>query len=224
MAPAELTKKALLRLAVPTVVIGLVFFITAGTLDYWQAWVYLAIRLTQESFTALYFLKNDPEFSARRMRMEEKEPKQQLLIMLLGIVFRIGFVIPGIDHRFGWSAVPSELVIAMDAIVFLGYILCFLVYKENSYAGRTVEVEKGQKVVSTGPYSIVRHPMYLSVFFIYIATPLALGSYWALPIALLLIPLFIFRILNEEETLRRDLPGYTEYCKKTRYRLIPLVW
>ena len=123
-----------------------------------------------------------------------------------------------------WSSVPSELVIASNAVVLIGYFICFLAFRENSYAARTVEVEKGQKVISTGPYSIIRHPMYMGVLLMYLSTPIALGSYWALPPFLLMIPVIIYRTLNEEELLRRKLPGYKAYCKKVRYRLIPYVW
>lgn len=128
------------------------------------------------------------------------------------------------DKRFGWSNVPFELVVAADIVVVLGYGLIFLVFKENSFAGRTIKVEKGQKVISTGPYSIIRHPMYLGVLFMYLATPIALGSYWAILPFLLTIPMLAYRIRNEEKVLGRELKGYMEYCKKVRFHLIPNVW
>jgi len=129
-----------------------------------------------------------------------------------------------LDKRFGWSNVPFELVVAADIVVVLGYGLIFLVFKENSFAGRTIKVEKGQKVISTGPYSIIRHPMYLGVLFMYLATPIALGSYWAILPFLLTIPMLAYRIRNEEKVLGRELKGYMEYCKKVRFHLIPNVW
>lgn len=222
-APA-IKEKALLLFTAAFVALGLMLFVPAGTTDYWQAWVYLAILFIPVSFVVLYFLKNDPGFLERRFKMKEKEAKQQLVVKLAGILFIIGFLIPGLDRRFGWSSVPFELVAVADALVLLGYIICFLVFRENSYAGRTIEVVKGQTVISTGLYSIIRHPMYVGVILLYTVTPIALGSYWALPPFLLIAPILIFRILNEEEVLRRELPGYTEYCKKTRYRLLPFVW
>ncbi len=224
MAKSELKKKAVLLYAAALLVIGLALFLPAGTLDYWQAWVYIAIVFVPVIFVGLYFLKNDSEFLARRFKTREKEAKQKL-IQKAGIpIFIIGFLLPGLDRRFGWSNVPFEFIVAADILVFLGYLLIFLVFRENSYAGRTVRVEKGQKVISTGPYSVIRHPMYIGVLFMYLATPIALGSYVAVLPFLLIIPMLVFRILNEEEVLRRELPGYKEYCKKVRYRLIPFIW
>ena len=219
-----LTKKIVLIWAAAIIVVGIVLFVPAGTLDYWQAWAYMAILFVPASFVVMYFLKKDPEFLERRLRTKEKEARQGAIIAMATVVFIIGFLIPGLDYRFGWSEIPLEIVLAADVFVFLGYGLIFLVFKENSYAGRTVQVDKGQKVISTGPYSFVRHPMYVGTLIMYLATPIALGSYIAAPLFLLLIPAIVLRILNEEEVLRRDLPGYKEYCKKTRYRLVPFIW
>lgn len=204
--------------------ICLVLFVPAGTLDYWQAWLYMAVIFAPASFVLLYFLKKDPQFLERRMQFREKEAKEKNVVRVAWVVFIIGFLIPGLDRRYGWSGVPSEIVIAADVVVFLGYVLCFLVFMENSYAGRTIRVEKGQKVISTGPYSIIRHPMYLGSMLLYVATPIALGSYWALPPFLFMVPVLIYRILDEEDLLRRELAGYKEYCQKTRYRLLPFIW
>ena len=224
MDASALRKKALLLFMAAFAALCSMFFLPAGTLDYWQAWVYLAIVLVPAAFVISYFLKNDPEFLERRLKTKEKE-KEQALVQKFGlIIFLIGFLIPGLDRRFGWSDVPFGFVLAADAIVFLGYALIFLVFKENSYAGRTVRIEKGQKVVSTGLYSIIRHPMYFGTLIMYLASPVALGSYVALPVLALCVPMLVFRILNEEDMLRRELPGYREYCKKVKYRLVPLVW
>ncbi|MEW6035791.1 MAG: isoprenylcysteine carboxylmethyltransferase family protein [Candidatus Micrarchaeota archaeon] len=216
-------KILLVSLAAP-VVVGAMLFVPAATLDYWQAWAYMAVLFAPVAFVVLYFLKNDPAFLERRLRTREKEARQGLIIKAGALVFLAGFLIPGLDRRFGWSQVPAEISIAADIAVFLGYALVFLVFRENSYAGRTIQVEKGQRVISTGPYSVIRHPMYLGTLLMYLATPLALGSYVAVPMFLLLVPLIVLRILNEEEVLRRDLPGYADYCKKTKYRLLPFIW
>jgi protein-S-isoprenylcysteine O-methyltransferase Ste14 len=219
-----LRKKILLVFIAALIIIGLVLFGPAGTLDYWQAWVYMAMIFIPASFVLAYFLKKDPEFLERRMRTKEREAKQKLIIKMATIIFVIGFLIPGFDQRFGWSEVPAQISLAADVFVFLGYALIFFVFRENSYAGRTIQVEKGQKVISTGPYSVIRHPMYFGTLIMYISTPLALGSYVALPFFLLLIPVMVLRIMNEEEVLSRDLTGYVAYCEKTRYRLLPFIW
>jgi protein-S-isoprenylcysteine O-methyltransferase Ste14 len=224
MDKSALKAKAVLLFSAAFVVLGIMFFLPAGTLDYWQAWAYMAVTLVPAFFVVLYFLHKDPEFLARRLKMKEKEAKQKLVVKAAGIIFVIGFLLPGLDRRFGWSNVPAEWSLAAALIVLLGYLLCFLVFRENSYAGRTIEVVKGQKVISSGPYSLIRHPMYFGTLLLYLATPIALGSYWALPPFLLMLPILVLRILNEEEVLRRELKGYAQYCKKVRYRLLPHVW
>ncbi|VVC02302.1 Phospholipid methyltransferase [uncultured archaeon] len=199
-------------------------FLPAGTLDYWQAWAYMAVIFLPAFFVIFYFLKSDPGFIERRMQYKEKEAKQKTIVKAASILFLIGFIVPGLDRRFGWSHLPAESAIAADIIVFLGYLLCIWVFKENRYASRTVRVEKGQTVVSTGPYAMVRHPMYLGSIALYLATPIALGSYLALPFFALSAIAILFRILDEERLLKDKLPGYAAYCKKTRYRLVPYIW
>lgn len=220
----ELWKKTIGIYVIAFVAIFLMLFLPAGTLNYWEGWIYLGIMLIPAFFVMIYFLKTDPEFLEKRFQFKEKRRVQSLIVKVTGVLFFIGFLVPGIDHRFSWSNVPVEIVVVSEVIVFLNYLLVVLVFKTNRYAARTIIVQKDQQVISTGPYAIVRHPMYLGTILMYLFTPLALGSYWALPFFLVIPIALVARILNEEEMLLRELPGYKEYCKKVKYRIIPFVW
>ncbi len=220
----ELIRIVLVRFLGAILVLSAMFFLPAGTLAYREAWVYLAILFIPMLFVLIYLLKNDPALLARRMKMREREAEQKLIIKLSYIPFLLAFVLPGFDKRFGWSNVPVGVVILTDILVLLGYGIVFLVFRENRYASRVIEVEQGQTVISSGPYALVRHPMYLGSLLLYILSPLALGSYWAMLPAILIIPIIVARIRNEERVLERELTGYQAYMQKTRYRLIPGVW
>jgi protein-S-isoprenylcysteine O-methyltransferase Ste14 len=215
-------KKAYLVPIIIMIVMGVVLFIPAGSLRFWQAWIFWLGFSLLTFFIAAYFLKKSPELLSRRMKYSEKETTRKAPAILN--LFFVGYLIPGLDFRFHWSNVPIWIIIASNAIVFLGYIFIIFVFKENSYASSVIQVEKEQQVITTGPYSIVHHPMYLGLLLMLLFTPLALGSYWAIIPFLLSIPMNIFRIKNEEEVLLGELQGYKEYCSKTRYRLIPLIW
>ncbi len=204
--------------------VGVFLFLPAGSFRYYEAWIYSLALFIPMITTLLYLVKYDPKLLERRMRFKEKEEKQKLIIRLSRLPFILGFLIPGFDYRFGWSDIPMAFVIAANVIVMAGYFFVFLVFRENSYTSRIVEVEKEQEVITTGPYSIVRHPMYTGTIVMFLFTPLALGSWWAI-IAFALWPVvLVFRIFDEERVLMKDLKGYKEYCEKTRYRLIPFVW
>jgi protein-S-isoprenylcysteine O-methyltransferase Ste14 len=214
----------LIRVVLIVPVLAAVFFIPAGTVAYWEAWVYLAVLLIPFAFVVAHFLRNNPGFLERRMLMRERESAQRRIISLSFFWFALTFILPGLDRRFGWSEVPVSVVLAADLVVLLGYGLIFLVFRENQYASRTVQVEKGQQVITTGPYALVRHPMYLGTLLMYLASPVALGSWWALIPALLIFPILVARIRNEEQVLERELPGYPEYRQHTRHRLVPGIW
>jgi len=206
---------------------GLLLFVPAGTVEYWQAWVYLSIFNGASVLVTLYLLRKDRALLERRMSggpTAEKRPAQKLIMLCTSIGFIALLVVPGLDHRFGWSSVPPRGVAAGDALVAIGFYLIFLVYRENTFSSATVEVAENQKVISTGPYAIVRHPMYASASLYLFGTPLALGSYWGLVPILAMTPFLIWRLLDEESHLARNLPGYTEYQQRVRYRLVPFVW
>ena len=214
----------LIRLILGIVFIGACLFWPAGTFNYWQAWAWLAALFIPMMISLVYLVKRDPALLERRTRTNETRTAQKWIIAVSVIYFLIVFVLPGFDKRFGWSAVPVWLVIAADLVVFAAFSLYNLVIKANTFASRIIEVEQDQQVITSGPYALVRHPMYLSMILFMAATPLALGSYWAFIPSLALIPLLAARAKNEEELLIKDLAGYREYMQKTRYRLFPGVW
>jgi protein-S-isoprenylcysteine O-methyltransferase Ste14 len=221
---SELIKLVGSRLIMGIPALILILFLPAGTFAYWEAWVYLAILLVPMFFVMIYFLKKAPEFLARRMQLKEKEVEQKIIVKLALIPFLLAFILPGIDKQFGWSNVPVSIIVGSEILVCIGYLLVVLVFRENQFASRIIEVVKGQTVIQSGPYRIVRHPMYLGTILMYVASPLALGSYWAIIPAVFIIPVLIARIINEEKVLTKELEGYSEYKQKTRYRLIPGIW
>jgi len=199
-------------------------FIPAGTVFYWEAWIYLAILFIPMFLVSAHLIRNDPELLERRLRMKEKEPEQKLIIKLAYLYFVVLVLLAGFDQRYGWSSVSSATVFVADLVVVSGYILFVMVLKENRYASRIIEVVPEQRVIMTGPYALIRHPMYLAVLLMYTFTPLALGSVWAMILTPVLLILLVARIRNEERVLSRDLPGYRDYCQKVKYRIIPGIW
>lgn len=215
---------SIVRLVLGIVFIGAFLFWPAGTFNYWQAWAWLGSLFIPMIVSFFYLVKRDPTLLERRVRTNETRPQQKWIILISTIYFIIIFILPGFDKRYGWSNLPVWLVIAADLMVVASYALYMLVLQTNSYASRIIEVEKGQQVITTGPYAYVRHPMYLAMILMMTATPLALGSFWAFIPSIALIPILGARAKNEEELLVTDLPGYREYMQKTRYRLCPGIW
>ena len=219
--------KAFSGLAFMTLMIGVFLFVPAWTLDYWEAWVYLFVFSGSCAIVTLYFLKHDTELIKRRVKAgptAEREKTQKVIQSLANVAFILGILLPGLDHRFQWSQVPFSLVLASDIFVLLGFIAVFFVFKENTYTSAIVEVDPDQKVISTGPYRLVRHPMYAGALVMFLFTHVALGSFWGVLGTIPLIVLIIFRLLDEEKFLAEHLSGYKEYCNTTRYRLIPRIW
>jgi protein-S-isoprenylcysteine O-methyltransferase Ste14 len=220
----RLARAALLRLVSAFVVLPALLVLPAGTLAYWEAWTFLAVLLIPMTLTMAYLLWRDPELLERRMRTGEKDAAQTLIVALAGVLFLAVILIPGFDRRFGWSHVPLAAVLVADLLVLVSYGVFILVLRENRSASRIVEVESGQRVVATGPYAVVRHPMYAAVAVMGLATPVALGSWWAFIPALLLVAVLAERIKNEERLLAAELMGYSDYMRTTVYRLVPGVW
>lgn len=220
----QLARTVIVRLSLGIPIIILIVILPSGKWDYWQGWMYLATLFIPMFITFPYLLIKNPALLERRMRTREKEAAQKKIIGLSYFYFLAAFILPGLDVSFGWSNVPPLVSIFADVFVLVGYLIFIWVMNVNSYLSRIVEVDAGQKVVSTGPYGIVRHPMYFGISLLYIASPLALGSYWAILPALLIIPLLAARIRNEEMVLLRDLPGYAEYRQNVKYRLLPGIW
>lgn len=214
--------KAYIMPVIVIIVLSMILFLPAGTLKFWQAWIYLAIFSIITIFMIIYFSKKSPELLIRRSEFRDQQSIRKIPPFLK--LFLVMYLIPGLDFRFNWSAVPLWLVIVANLMVCSGYIFILIVFNENSYASATIKLENEQKVISTGPYALIRHPMYAGMLLMTLFTPLALGSYWALIPCILFIPWLYLRIKNEEEILLNELPGYEEYCEKIKYRLFPLIW
>ncbi|HVP47319.1 MAG TPA: isoprenylcysteine carboxylmethyltransferase family protein [Bryobacteraceae bacterium] len=224
-----LRDRLILRVFLALLMAGAILFVPAGTWRYWQAWVFLVVVFSFPLYTFLYFYKHDRPLLERRLRSREKISEQKSLIRIGKVLFLAISFLPSLDYRLVWSrallgAVPPWLSLISDALILAGLLLVFWVLRVNSYASRTIEVEAGQKVISSGPYALVRHPMYLGSIVMWLFVPLALGSYVAWPAFALWTPFYVYRLLNEEKFLRQELPGYAEYCLRTHFRLIPYVW
>ena len=224
---AKLKRKTILGFVLTTVIFELFLFVPAGSLNFWQGWVYSIITFVFLVGTAIYLWKRDPDLLKRRTEVgmiDEKE-KVEKIVQIIGLLGSISILlILALDHRFGWSNVPLYIVIFGDILLVLGYYIVFLTFKVNSFASTTIEVATDQKVISTGPYDVVRHSMYLGAIIALFGTPLSLGSWWGLLILIPTVLGIIVRLLDEEKFLSKNLQGYNEYCQKVRYRLIPLLW
>jgi protein-S-isoprenylcysteine O-methyltransferase Ste14 len=222
-----LHRKAFISLAVLVLVMALLLFGAAGTLRYWQAWLFLATYFAVSLALTLYLIKRDPALLARRMRggpFAEREPTQKIIMFFASFGFIALLVLPAVDHRFGWSDTSPAIAIAGDLLNLLGWLGIFFVFRENSFASATIESAADQRVISSGPYAWVRHPMYGAGFLLLLGIPIALGSWWGILVAFAILPALIWRLLDEERFLARNLPEYAEYQGRVRYRLLPLLW
>lgn len=224
---STLNQRAWVRSVLSLVVFMAMLFIPAGTLQFWPGWLYGFIFAASTTAISVYFLKHDPKLVERRMKVgpaAEQRPAQKIIMAITLAGFILLIVLPGLDYRWHWSYMPPWLVLAANVVLALSFAIFFIVLKQNSYAASTIRVEADQPVVSTGLYAIVRHPLYSGALLLMLVTPLALGSYWTLLVAFALIPVLMWRLLDEERFLKQNLPGYADYCRTTRFRLIPLIW
>jgi len=222
-----LDTKAWLGLFIVAFAMALVLFAAAGTLAYWQAWVWLAVYVAASIAITLYLMKHDRALLARRMRggpTAETRPVQKIAMLIAMFAFVAIVLVPALDHRFGWSRVPLALVILGDVMTALFFWLMYRVFRENSFTAATVAIAPDQRVISTGPYALVRHPMYAGGLFLFIGAPLALGSYWGMLAFVAALPALIWRMFDEERLLAGELPGYADYCARVRWRLVPGVF
>ena len=223
------------KLIIPTVrtfligaiALGMALFLPAWTLKYWQAWVFIVVFMTSVNAIGVYLSLNDPELLERRKNVgpaAEQNTVQKIVMSFAIIGVMAVFVLSALDFRFGWSQMPAFISLAGNVLVVLGFLIQFLVFKENSYGASNIQTFADQKVISSGPYAVVRHPMYVGVLVMMFGVPLALGSFWGLAVLALITPVLIWRILDEEQLLKNDLSGYKEYTQKVRYRLVPYLW
>src|SRR6185437_1729484 len=211
---SSLHRRAFVGLAVLLLVVASLLFVVAGTLHYWQAWLFLAVYFAASLAITLYLVRKDPALLERRMSggpFAEKEPAQRIIMFLTSVGFIALLVEPAFDRRFGWSDLPAYFVVAGDLLILFGWLGIYFVFRENSFASATIESAADQRVISTGPYAWVRHPMYATALLMLLGIPLALGSWWGVLIVIAIVPALVWRLTDEERFLLQNLPGYPEY-------------
>lgn len=224
MKKTKLLFSALTKFLCGLILVGLLLFLPAGSFAYTGGWIFIALLFIPMIILGAVLLIKAPELLEKRLGAKEKENTQKGVVALSGLLFLIGFIIAGLDYRFGWSRVPTWLVVASSVVLLISYALYGEVMRENAYLSRTIEVQEGQKVVDTGLYGIVRHPMYAVTVWLFLSIPLVLGSFWSLLCFAPYPIVIVIRILNEEKVLTAGLDGYADYKKKVKYRLIPFIW
>lgn len=224
MKKIRLLLNALTKYILGIALVGALLFLPAWTLDYPYGWFFIALLFAPMFFVGIVLFIRSPELLGRRLDSKEKESAQKGVVALSGLIFPAGFILSALDFRFGWTSVPVWLTVVAALLFLTGYALYAEVMRENAYLSRTIKVEDGQMLISTGLYGAVRHPMYLATLFMFLPIPLILGSLWGLIPFALYPAVIITRIINEEKILTRDLSGYAEYKTKVKYRLIPFIW
>ncbi len=206
------------------IIISALLFISAGTLAYWQAWLFIAILFIPMFVAGIVMMIKNPSLLRKRLNAKEEQSEQKTVIALSGIMFLAAFITSGLNFRFGWIVLPDFVTYISAAVFLIAYVLYAEVMRENEYLSRTIEVQENHKVVDTGLYGIVRHPMYFTTVLLFLSMPLVLGSVISFAVMLFYFPIIVKRILNEEDVLEKGLSGYSEYKKKVKYRLIPFIW
>jgi len=223
----SLNQKAIAALLIFVAAIMALLFVFAGTFHWWQGWTFLVFYLVPSIAITAYLMVNDPALLARRMRggpTAENSATQKIIMSIVSVGFIGLLVVPALDHRFGWSQMSALAALGGDALIAIGWLAIFVVFRENSFSSATIEISDDQRVVSTGPYGKVRHPMYAGALVLLAGMPIALGSWWGLLVVLAMLPALIWRILDEEKYLSENLPGYTAYRQTVRYRIFPGLW
>ena len=220
----KLIMNALVKYLMGLIMVGLLLFVPVGTFDYWNAWLFIALLFIPMLLLGVVLAVKSPDLLEKRLNSKEKESEQSVVVILSLIMFLGGFIVSALDYRFGWSKMPTVVVVVAAVILLISYGLYAEMMRENAYLSRTVEIQEEQKVIDTGLYGIVRHPMYSVTTLLFLSIPLVLGS-WIGFIIFLVYPLILVkRIKNEEKVLEEGLPGYKEYKEKVRYRMIPFIW
>ena len=220
-------RKGLVSLAGLALAMGALIFVPAGTLDYWQAWLFVGCYFGASVVVSLWLMRNDPALLEPRMRggpLAEGERNQKIIMTITSIGFVALLVVPGLDRRFGWSHMPGVIAVVGDVLLLTGWWGILQVFRANTYAAATIQVAAGQTVISTGPYGVVRHPMYAAALLMLLGIPVALGSWWGVLVFAAIIPALAWRLLDEERVLVRGLDGYPAYKRKVRWRMIPHIW
>ena len=216
--------QAIIKFILGVLMIGLLLFIPANTINYWNGWLFMALLFIPMFIAGIFMMVKSPDLLRKRLNAKEKENEQKEVILYSGLMFLVGFIIAGLNYRFNWITIPNYIVIISSVVFLVAYILYAEVLRENAYLSRTIEVQENQKVVDTGLYGIVRHPMYAVTILLFLSMPLILGSIISFVIFLIYPFIIAKRIKNEEEVLEKELDGYKEYKKKVKYKMIPFIW
>lgn len=224
MEKKKLFAQAISKYLLGVILVGTILFLPAWSFSYWNAWLFMGILFVPMFIAGIVMLGKNPELLQKRLDAKEKEAEQKSVVASSGLMFLASFIVAGLDWRFGWTNLPNWMVWAATGLFLLSYVLYAEVLRENTYLSRTIEVQENQKVIDTGLYGIVRHPMYMATMVLFLSMPLVLGSLYSFIIMLAYIPIIAKRIRNEEKVLEESLPGYKEYKQKVKYKVIPFIW